>query len=405
MFPDVVSGLAQCSDHVHAAKAGHVDCLKELAAAGRFLPLDTGRALRERAGEARKLQAWEVAICACAAGRAPVLAWVIRRGWNFSIDTNTSWHVQDAMPQWVQALLDAAQTISKVTPTLDIPLSEVAVFRAVIRSPTTECLGVLLGAGCRSAWLCTLAVLEGRQDCLDAAVAAGCPVTKDALIAAAHCGHPQLLRFVCSQLKTKRPHTCRSWEQPALSELVEDALRAALEGGHVSCVKILLKATRLYCKAALKEICEFAMTSAARMGQLECLKAAHWCALCSRSITCKVEHMHVVFFLQAAVHSELVSHDGLLFSSISNALSCLARRGDAQGGETWGRCGGCLRSCRPPPRGSLRLQCARPLLWGTHSNACALPGGADTKSVTFRSRWPLNTRRTVVCFSVTATLC
>lgn len=135
----------------------------------------------------------------------------------------------------------------------------------------------MLRAGCPSEWLCTLAAMEGRLWRFRAAVKAGCPVTKDALKAAARQGHALLLKAVCSELKKTPPPSCQPTYCQGLGVAVVEALRGAIEGSHASCLELLLKAAPLLGWAALSYLCEVTMDAAVEFGQLECLKVAHRC--------------------------------------------------------------------------------------------------------------------------------
>lgn len=300
-----------------------MDCLEALSAAGRFLPLESPPAEREGAGEARKLQAWEAALAACEAGQPVALAWILRSGWGSLIDINIPWHVRDMVPQWEAKLLEAARIVRRLLRHSACQVHKflpgIALCHAVVTSPTAACLDVLLRAGCRSKWLCTLAAEEGREDCFWAAEKAGCPVTQDALTALAHQGNDRQLSLLCScgyKIRPSRRKTNNSQAAEAYG-LFPGAVRGAIEGGHVRSMEILLTAHQLS-RSDVHWLCVYAIEDAAELGRLDCLKAAHRCV--------PRPHLHPQRSALGLIFpSFLLSFRLCLFSSFLPFFLCISR--------------------------------------------------------------------------------
>jgi hypothetical protein len=165
-------GLQCCANHMEAAEAGHLLCLKRMKQEGRLLACK-GR-LRRVAGEARRAELWDAALTACKAGQAHVLSWLVNCcRWPSSVDATSEFSFSGL------AQLPEGGKLGE----LDIPrmqykdewfLAEVNLWRFALQNPDTACLEALLDAGCRSEWVCPLAAVEGREGHLALAVRRGC---------------------------------------------------------------------------------------------------------------------------------------------------------------------------------------------------------------------------------------
>eukprot|EP00884_Botryococcus_braunii_P004967 jgi/Botrbrau1/14471/Bobra.0014s0109.1 len=247
-----------CWDHEDAARAGHLHCLLQMRKAGQFLDLYSPE--RDRAGEARKAQAWVALLAACRADQPRVLQWLLSKGWPAVIDAAVVWHLRD--------IVQPVPLCTGTWETLDIPdmpegdgifLPEVQLYLYAIRNPTSACLEVLLRAGCWSEWLCPLAAKEGRREYLELAAKFGCPCDGRSLFVAAERGDLEVLRAVC--LHADMPTCIRM-----MRKSVRKATEISVAKGHLSCFEALYhkyeECLNLFTLAQ----------AAASKGQLECLQ-------------------------------------------------------------------------------------------------------------------------------------
>jgi hypothetical protein len=247
-----------CWDHVAAASAGHLHCLQRLQEQGQFLGLDSPE--RSSAGEVRKLQVWDAAHSACKAGHAGILSWLFASGWPAEIDAHIPWHLRDLVKpeHWDAWNVPYLEGIRGISPMDKVFLPEVQLCRYAMQNPEPNCLEALMTAGCRSIWLCDMAVLEGKEGYLIRAVLRGCRMSVRSWVLAARAGNLPILQHLRGLAHTRRRHEIL-WFAPT-------AARVAAEAGQKKCLKALLQwNTR---SLNLQKLSVAAM----RRGHLECLK-------------------------------------------------------------------------------------------------------------------------------------
>eukprot|EP00884_Botryococcus_braunii_P017576 jgi/Botrbrau1/4501/Bobra.0220s0034.1 len=152
--------LKGCGPHVHAARAGHLQCLGQLCEMGLFLPLTHPD--WASAGEARKCQVFEAAIAGCSGGHADVLAWLLSSGWLSDIGAIFPRHMQD--------LWEQHEDFAKAFPGLKIYREpfflEYKLYSCAVQQATSSCMEALLNAGCSAVWICRIVAREGKADFL-----------------------------------------------------------------------------------------------------------------------------------------------------------------------------------------------------------------------------------------------
>eukprot|EP00884_Botryococcus_braunii_P022620 jgi/Botrbrau1/9041/Bobra.0376s0018.1 len=254
-----------CGDHVGAARAGHIECLQRLQEKGGFLGL--GGPDQERAGHARKAQAWEAAHAACGAGHGFVLTWLFDAGWPPAGDAVPQLYLRTA-EDWSFSwdadlgLLDAGLVPSQY---------EYLLYRSAVQSPTPACLEALLDAGCKSPLLCTIAAEQGNEAYLELAARRGCPCGLWAMWAAARAGSRACLELAWRMWRQSEQVFKR---QKGLTEKEEVllAVEAAASHGHVDCLELLCNR---FGEDYAADMEQSAVMFAAWTGQTESLRAIH----------------------------------------------------------------------------------------------------------------------------------
>eukprot|EP00884_Botryococcus_braunii_P005810 jgi/Botrbrau1/1522/Bobra.0107s0010.1 len=261
-----------CEDHLNAARAGHTQCLQDLAEAGRFLPL--GSPDRASAGELRRLEVWQAAITTCRVGHGPTLSWLFASGWPSSIDAALTWQTRDTVDlrevmEWSD-LVEKDSLLSEVCDLKNSFLLELDLYRCAMRKATPECLEALLEAGCRSVWICRLAALEGNAAFLALAANRGCPCDLTALKFAAGSGDLSLLEAAHSALLLPNGalHSSKEELNKAVSLDISRAAWLAVSRGHAACLKALLGRFG-------KWVTCWVSFSTADSGDLNCLQTLH----------------------------------------------------------------------------------------------------------------------------------
>eukprot|EP00884_Botryococcus_braunii_P014235 jgi/Botrbrau1/22812/Bobra.0132s0136.1 len=288
-----------CWSSLAAGRAGHVECLQGMAQAGMLLPLDSPD--RSLAGESRKREIWEVAIAGCRKEKEQVLAWVFRAGWPdttiTAADAESPWLLAHLWNDWagkeqIWNLFGYIGWRNAGRPFL----LELELYHAAVQCNTTKCLEELIDKGCRSRWLCILAVIEGKASFVRLIAERGCRCDLYALCFAARSGNPEVLQAVAAlfpggPLNKGPPSRCgpshcflyAAETAAALGHarcllLLLDKFDglgnyyswsisyAAAAGGHVSCLEIL---HRRHCLHAYR-----AALAAAENGHLRCLQWA-----------------------------------------------------------------------------------------------------------------------------------
>lgn len=217
-------------------------------------------------------------------------------GWTACASVNVPWHVRDMVPQWDDKQLEAARLLCQLrlatVDTLEhLPLPSIVLFRAVMQHATTKCLVVLLQSGCRSEWLPTLAVAEGRYDCYLDAVKYGCPIAGHTLLAAACQRNDVLVSTVCHDFR-QALISGSLFLSPQSSEVAAyGVLYQVIMEGNMACFQTFFQVNP-FPLISHDGLCQHAMRAAAKLGQLEFLQAAEECAPCPRTSAYMKDGVH-----------------------------------------------------------------------------------------------------------------
>eukprot|EP00884_Botryococcus_braunii_P016745 jgi/Botrbrau1/3754/Bobra.0363s0031.1 len=256
-----------CRDHLHAAGAGHVQCLQRLEKVGLFLGLgDPGR---EEAGEARKTQAWEAAHAACGADRSVVLKWIFAGGWPPLGDAVPPWNKRTKQ-DWKFSDADLGRPEDGLRlPNVVVSQYEYLLYRCAVRCHTPACLEVLLDAGCRSELLCVIAADAGNLERLQLATSRECPCGLWAMWAAARAGSHSCLQLAWD--KWRQSEGALEQQGDVKINILCIVHKAALQG-HAKCLELLWE--WFGAKYAV-DFEQFAVAGAAHAGHIKCLQAMH----------------------------------------------------------------------------------------------------------------------------------
>jgi hypothetical protein len=215
---------------MEASKAGHLKCLERMKREGWLLTSNSEE--RKSAGEVRKAELWDAALVAGEAEQVDVLKWLFRDGWPASVDATSEFSLSGlARP------LEPCNMEELYIPCMRYRdewfLAEVNLCRFALRSPNTACLEALLDAGCRSEWMCPMAVLEGGEAHLALAASRGCCCDARTLYVAARAGNLSMLRAA---------HRNATDAKGLFDDffVVHDCIHAAVKGGSEDCLCALL---------------------------------------------------------------------------------------------------------------------------------------------------------------------
>jgi hypothetical protein len=242
-----------------------VNCLQRRRIDGTFLPLDAPD--RASAGEARKAQAWEAAAAACSACHSHVLKWTFSSGWPSAVDCELPWHSQDLVEAY-----DDFQGIQVPLGYAPIPGPfERELYYYALQHGNLPCLRVLLDAGCRSPWICAIAVWYENMVALNLAASRGCRCDSLASEVAAAMGRLDLLQIVhCIRV---RGHG--TWSGPQSSDLELKLFRQHIQRMYVLAAKddCVERLEALLCSVPDSDASYAAARSAVEKGHVRCLEA------------------------------------------------------------------------------------------------------------------------------------
>eukprot|EP00884_Botryococcus_braunii_P000241 jgi/Botrbrau1/10217/Bobra.0362s0007.1 len=277
-----------CWDHMEAARAGHATCLGRMAKEGQLL-----------AG-------WPAAIDADS-------PWTLPHVWNDWEGKERIWAILGDLPR-NRAHADRPSFL------------ELELLHTAVQCTAPTCLEALLDAGCRSPWICNLAVIERKESFLRLAADRGCPCEVRAVYFAARSGSLPILKVVYSLARVASGAALRGFslkrDDGALTWLLNRSAVAAAGGGHAECLEALLTWFGKCGVDAKRHVCE----AAASRCHLECLKVLQRAGClfggAAAEKAARAGHYECLRYIMS--HAEGLTKTGLLLAAAEGgSLECM----------------------------------------------------------------------------------